>query len=476
LFGTENKEKEVFDTKYRALTVQRDKLGMQNIRQKIQQLYEEFITDKWIPGILTKFKNAEAIVTERIFSLGVPLPPDPSYSVFKEARETFQTVTVSQLKERLWNIFYDITTDFEELFAKLSSDDEFWKLLTEFHELFTESGSPSLVKPFDAFHPFDTTSLLGKEVKAQFRSRYAASSCLSNFISARITKVGSDGTFDIEQIKNPYDRNGSQQFLEKEGNVGIERIQLLENQPITKEQTIQAYLKTPCINNQYVPRIVRLMDVNHTANKMKEIIKGILHRFSAKLLAKLTPNPEALRQIVTAKDDYWGPLFHSEGKETLKRKFCISRFPELQSRVEQTISVKLNQCKSAFTSWFEDFIRRSFDDSTSDLAVFIPEFFRENGNVYCYLHWKDKTRLEQLPHLMMVKWSEIYQSQFSKLLDSMKVEDSLFDSETCKETRLSLLKELQELNAVKQAVESFTRQVTRSGFVGSSGLLIVDRV
>lgn len=74
----EQNESRCFREKYGDL-VAMNKMGIQQIRQRIQTLYELFIHNRWIPEIRTKLFKCIANLRGQLVRLGKPLPPDNDY-------------------------------------------------------------------------------------------------------------------------------------------------------------------------------------------------------------------------------------------------------------------------------------------------------------------------------------------------------------------------------------------------------------
>eukprot|EP01040_Poterioochromonas_malhamensis_P014222 gene14222-15726_t len=74
----EQNESRCFREKYETL-VAMNKMGIQQIRQRIQTLYEFFIHESWIPHIRTKLNEYISNFEDQMVELGVPLPRDNDY-------------------------------------------------------------------------------------------------------------------------------------------------------------------------------------------------------------------------------------------------------------------------------------------------------------------------------------------------------------------------------------------------------------
>jgi GTP-binding protein EngB required for normal cell division len=468
LFSMDNKEMELFNGKYKNLLGHN--VGVQSVRQRIQSLYERFITQNWVPNILKKFESAKGDVHDRLFAMGYMLPNDPVYEPYPKQRDLFGLLTMERLKGRLSSVFNDITGHTEELIGNIDSDETFWEIVTDYHALFTKDRSSNAVNPYDMYHPHDQAVLTGVEVKAKFirvnHSHYGFDRSglsilqLTDFIPARILRVGPNNTFDIERTdqhssRHPEypDRNSS---APKEVGVDQSRIQFIRKDYRSKEETKAQYLNTPPVEG--ISRIVLFREANPAANKLKDLIRDFMKRIVKRLGDKLSPSAARLTKIVLEKDAKWQSAVTIDGQKAHK-PFNVKRFPLLQKAMEKAISERLNHCKTLFSSWFEDFLLDNFDNSSSPSKIVIPEYFRVDGKVYCFLHLANEDGLEQFPHLILGKWSEIYENNFSDIASFMNIDDSFFKVETCQLDRIACFKKLDDFREVETEIENFAKRV-----------------
>jgi GTP-binding protein EngB required for normal cell division len=458
LFSMDNKEMELFNGKYKNLL--EHNLGVQRVRQRIQTLYERFITENWVPNILKKFEAVKGAVTDRLFSMGYMLPNDPVYEPYPEQRALFGLLTTERLKGRLSSVFNDITANAEELIGNIDSDEKLWEIIADYHALFRKDRSSKVLNPYDMYHPHDPAALTGVEVKAKFRrDRMTLIPQYTDFIPARILQVRPNNTFDIERTDqhtgyencDPHNRSAK-----KEEAVDLGRIQFFRKDYRSKEETRFQYFDDPPVEE--ISRIVLFREANAAGNKLKGLIREFMKRVEKRLVDKLSPSAARLTKTVLEKDAKWLNAVIIDGQKAHK-PFNVKRFPLLQKGMETAISERLNYCKTLFSSWFEEFLANNFDDSSSPSKIVIPEYFRDKGKTWCFLHWANEDGLEQFPHLILRKWSEIYENNFSDIVSFMNIDDTLFKVETCQLDRIACFKKLDDFREVEIEIENFAKRV-----------------
>eukprot|EP01040_Poterioochromonas_malhamensis_P011873 gene11873-12949_t len=152
----EQNESRFFREKYGAL-VAMNKMGIQQIRQRIQTLYESFIQDRWIPHILTKLNKYLSNFERRMLELGTPLPPDNDYlelTTFLRTKASKVTTFNEQWLRILGSkIFQKLLEDIEQELIKLNDDAAFWDSM-KLYQNFIEVNEIDATKGLTQHHPF----------------------------------------------------------------------------------------------------------------------------------------------------------------------------------------------------------------------------------------------------------------------------------------------------------------------------------
>eukprot|EP01040_Poterioochromonas_malhamensis_P005109 gene5110-5472_t len=185
IMNMESRERKLFESKYESAN-RGQVLGVLNIRQKIQNIYERFISDHWVPHILEKFQIRNNNIEEKLFQLGVPLAAHPSYNSFPGFQSTFKVISLSTVASRMNSIIDALTKDFEELFSGMSNDNGLWLLLDGCHRFFRNESSTA-IKQYSAFGPITPDKVIGRVVKVK------------GHITAKIVGICDNDSFEIEQ-------------------------------------------------------------------------------------------------------------------------------------------------------------------------------------------------------------------------------------------------------------------------------------
>eukprot|EP01040_Poterioochromonas_malhamensis_P005106 gene5109-5469_t len=203
IMNMESRERLLFESKYSSVNAP-NVLGVLNIRQKIQNIYERFISDNWIPHILEKFETHNDKIEEKLFKLGVPLAAHPSYNNFPIFQSKFFVISITEVSARMnWLIGF-LAQNLKELFLGVSQDDTLWSLFDEYHRLFRNEPPPRgiqqssdflsklqyTVEPYSAYHPIKSDNVRGREIRVND---------VGGQITAKITKVCDSDSFEIEQ-------------------------------------------------------------------------------------------------------------------------------------------------------------------------------------------------------------------------------------------------------------------------------------
>jgi hypothetical protein len=127
-------ETELFHTKFSGLSA--EFLGIDNIRQKVQKLYENFIKTHWTPVLSRKLSEHRTRLIQDMNELGALLPKDPAYVPFVEALQPHNVViqffTDRYLQSLITSLFTSIIKHAEEIWICLYSDTDFWKMVENY--------------------------------------------------------------------------------------------------------------------------------------------------------------------------------------------------------------------------------------------------------------------------------------------------------------------------------------------------------
>eukprot|EP01040_Poterioochromonas_malhamensis_P004885 gene4885-5239_t len=169
----EQNESRCFREKYGTL-VAMNKMGIQQIRQRIQTLYEFFIHDRWIPHIRTKLNDFISQVGRQLLELGTPLPPDDDYNDFMVYISQKMNVNLSMLNED-WirrfsrKVLHRLFVSCEKEVIKLKEDEMLWDLMNHYHIFIGEEVEGMTYNEYpSAIHPFQSSSMMVSGSDFQF--------------------------------------------------------------------------------------------------------------------------------------------------------------------------------------------------------------------------------------------------------------------------------------------------------------------
>eukprot|EP01040_Poterioochromonas_malhamensis_P004878 gene4878-5232_t len=135
----EQNESRFFREKYGDL-VGMNKMGIQQIRQRIQTLYESFIHDRWIPHIRTKLDKYISNFEDQMVELGVPLPRDDDYlELTKFLKRTkiggnnLNTFDKRYIRTFAQEILQRLLDMIEIQSCKTITDQTFWTAISQYH-------------------------------------------------------------------------------------------------------------------------------------------------------------------------------------------------------------------------------------------------------------------------------------------------------------------------------------------------------
>eukprot|EP01040_Poterioochromonas_malhamensis_P014361 gene14361-15888_t len=174
----EQNESQFFQEKYGAL-VAMNKMGIQQIRQRIQTLYELFIQDRWIPHILTKLNKYLSNFEDRMLELGTPLPldddyleltifltaitkankllpPDGLFHLFAKDMKVSRLTMFSEQWIRTFarKVLQRLLQNIEQELIKLNDDAVFWNSITLYHNFIGEEAAPTQCQPHQPHLPY----------------------------------------------------------------------------------------------------------------------------------------------------------------------------------------------------------------------------------------------------------------------------------------------------------------------------------
>jgi hypothetical protein len=158
LYQMTTRETEVFKSRFSRCSEKcKEMLGIDRIRQRIQDLYERFIKSNWVNLILSKLSKHQQQLLARSKSLGIPLPPDPEYSDFlntqmvSNALPTCDQNSVQILISR-WLI--QVAYEADDVWLQIPTEKHFWRLVQSYHQIFhtpANKGQNQSVVPFDNY-------------------------------------------------------------------------------------------------------------------------------------------------------------------------------------------------------------------------------------------------------------------------------------------------------------------------------------
>eukprot|EP01040_Poterioochromonas_malhamensis_P013202 gene13202-14491_t len=130
----EQNESRCLEERYRDL-VAMNKMGIQQIRQRIQTLYESFIRDRWIPVIRSKLFKHIANCRLQLQSLGTPLPPDKDYIAFIGEKNKLQLTIFNEewIQEFYCKVLQRLLSNCEKELIMVQDDKPFWRLMDNYH-------------------------------------------------------------------------------------------------------------------------------------------------------------------------------------------------------------------------------------------------------------------------------------------------------------------------------------------------------
>jgi hypothetical protein len=141
LHSIRRREMDLFETKFvRLLSSQA--LGVEKIGEKIQQLYERFTHQNWIPVVAMKLKNDLIGLKSQLSDLGLVIPPDQDYLHFvrlinPKAELKFEFLDADYLKTLLSRLFDCLSNEFDALeISDLSSARQLWKTIAVYQAFF----------------------------------------------------------------------------------------------------------------------------------------------------------------------------------------------------------------------------------------------------------------------------------------------------------------------------------------------------
>jgi hypothetical protein len=138
LYQMSERENEVFQRFSQCPLNCRRLLGIDNIRQRIQHLYEQFIASNWVNIILEKLDPYRTKLNHKSNMLG-PLPPDPDYTDLLQNLLTFSFVPVLDTKDirhYFTHWLQDLVRDSKDIWIRLHTEGNLWEKIRSYHQIF----------------------------------------------------------------------------------------------------------------------------------------------------------------------------------------------------------------------------------------------------------------------------------------------------------------------------------------------------
>jgi GTP-binding protein EngB required for normal cell division len=400
LQSMESTEKSFFKSKYSKLFSSSKLLGLENIRQKIQNKYEVFIRNHWLPVIQTKLEGYSDNVNSQMLKLGYPLPKDPDYL----------SILTSMSCEKSWCTFFD---------GKLLN-----YILRKLFDKVVQSSSSASSPSFDLFGGVPDT-------KTYF-----------NFSSKHeLWKLFSIYHKMFSVTYKPYSDYQS------------------TDKPVFGATVSSRDLSVPLLSykNDAISLIIDPAKTAVTRKRVVSLLKSVLTDIGEILRSTLTPTEENINRFVSCL------LLASNQEITIQPTspvvqqihLKIERFPSLLDILKSVVAQRLTEALNEFDIWCHDF---AFDS-----PLMIPEFFSDkNGRVCCLLQWAKPEILHQYPHLMMEKFYLTFSEAFSTKDNIINLEEEdliLLTKESFKNERFELLKQLKEVREVSKAINAFASEL-----------------
>eukprot|EP01040_Poterioochromonas_malhamensis_P004879 gene4879-5233_t len=114
-------------------------MGIQQIRQRIQTLYESFIHDRSIPHIRAKLDKYISNFEDQMLELGVPLPQDNEYleltTFLTRVMKVNWLITFDEewIRTFIAKVLQNVLDLVANLFKSLDEPTTFWKLFEQYH-------------------------------------------------------------------------------------------------------------------------------------------------------------------------------------------------------------------------------------------------------------------------------------------------------------------------------------------------------
>jgi GTP-binding protein EngB required for normal cell division len=392
-------ETELFQGKHSRLSAGNTALllGIDNIRQRVQNLYETFIKTHWIPVISHKLQEHRKQLLKEMNELGALLPRDPAYVPFVEELRSKEVelhfFPEGYLEEVIPALFHFAIQDAEEIWISLSSDTEYWNLVQNLHDSWGSPGGGPFIK-------------------------YHSRQCF------------------------PPPVNGYHQRLSAD--------ELAEN--LFRQQRFSGLVA-------HFPKIVDASDFFKTREGVERTVRESLGKMFQILKGKLQPCEHNIHCIVYAMCSYTYPdcIKKKSGGPRLVSDFKILRFPSVVNGMNRIVSQKLQQAYEMFDTWYVNFVSTKLAS-----PLLFPEYVKDENKVSCCLHWSDPQTYERVPHLIMEKFYEVLETQFSHLeMKDLIPSAGDFTNlvEDCRHKRLNFLRLISNVVEVEAAIDLFARRV-----------------
>ncbi len=148
---------------------------------------------------------------------------------------------------------------------------------------------------------------------------------------------------------------------------------------------------------------------------------------------------------------------HSESTiEKFDRFTAIQQY--LRSIVERQVDLIINELMTFFKSHVQKFFE--FDSMTSSYnEVFAIEYFYDDSDVWACLHIKNLIDLQELPHLLLHKWSELTRCHVREMLHLIKISEAMLEIEDCQTSRVEAMESFGRYQSVEIEFRRFAARL-----------------
>ena len=175
---------------------------------------------------------------------------------------------------------------------------------------------------------------------------------------------------------------------------------------------------------------------------------------------------ETLRQILSLLQrksntmiDTFMNLINQERDGAVITKF--DRFTAIQEHLRAIAEGQFNEVNKLLEEFYHAYVNKFFalDPLTSSYNdLFAMEYFYDDNEVWCCLHVKTLTHVQELPHLLLHKWNELANRHVKDIQSLINITKTMLEVEDCKDARVKDMKSFVEYKRVEEAVREFARK------------------